>query len=54
MVVSQIEKTITKFTSAGGTIKFASAGGTIRIYHEHEGGIEKSDPRITDWHHKAC
>ena len=26
----------------------------IRIYHECEGGIEKSVPRITDWHHKAC
>ena len=30
------------------------AGLTIRIYHECEGGIEKSDPRITNWHHKAC
>ena len=27
---------------------------TIRIYHEYEGGIEKSVPRITDWHHEAC
>ena len=26
----------------------------IRIYHECEGGIEKSVPRITDWHHEAC
>ena len=26
----------------------------IRIYHEYEGGIEKSVPRINDWHHKAC
>ena len=26
----------------------------IRIYHECEGGIEVSFPRITDWHHKAC
>ena len=26
----------------------------IRIPHECEGGIEKSVPRITDWHHKAC
>ena len=25
--------------------------GIIRIYHESEGGIEKSVPRITDWHH---
>ena len=27
---------------------------TISIYHECEGGIEKSVPRITDWHHEAC
>ena len=26
----------------------------IRIYHECEGGIEKSVLRITDWHHEAC
>ena len=26
----------------------------IRIYHECEGRIEKSVPRITDWHHLAC
>ena len=26
----------------------------MRIYHECEGGIEKSVPRITDWHHEAC
>ena len=26
----------------------------IRIYHEFEGGIEKSVPRITDWHHEVC
>ena len=26
----------------------------ISIYHECEGGIEKSVPRITDWHHEAC
>ena len=24
------------------------------IYHECEGGIEKSAPMITDWHHEAC
>ena len=24
------------------------------INHECEGGIEKSVPRITDWHHEAC
>ena len=28
--------------------------GIIRIHHECEGGIEKSVPRITDWHHEAC
>ena len=26
----------------------------IRIHHKCEGGIEKSVPRITDWHHEAC
>ena len=26
----------------------------IKIYHECEGRIEKSLPRITDWHPKAC
>ena len=26
----------------------------IRIYHVCNGGIEKSVPRITDWHHEAC
>ena len=26
----------------------------IRIHHECDGGIEKSVPRITDWHHEAC
>ena len=27
---------------------------TIRIYHEREGRIEKSVPRIAVWHHQAC
>ena len=27
--------------------------GNIRIHHECEGRIEKSAPRITDWHHEA-
>ena len=27
---------------------------TIRIYHECEGRIEKSVPRIVVWHHEAC
>ena len=26
----------------------------IKIHHECESGIEKSVPRITDWHHEAC
>ena len=26
----------------------------IRIYHECEGRIEKSVPRIVVWHHEAC
>ena len=29
-------------------------GNTIRIYHECEGRIEKSLPRITVRHHEAC
>ena len=27
---------------------------TITIYHECEGGIEKSVPRIADWYDEAC
>ena len=27
---------------------------SIRIYHEYEGGIDKTVLRITDWHHGAC
>ena len=26
----------------------------ISIHHECEGGIEKSVPRITNWHYEAC
>ena len=26
----------------------------MRVYHECEERIEKSVPRITDWHHEAC
>ena len=26
----------------------------LSIYHECEGWIEKSVPRISDWHHEAC
>ena len=39
-----------------GTVRlyYEREGGIIRIYHEYEGGIEKSIPRITDWHHEAC
>ena len=33
--------------------KFAG-GINIRIHHECDGGIEKSGPTITDWHHEAC
>ena len=32
----------------------SSTIGTIRIHHECKGGIEKSVPRITNWHNKAC
>ena len=31
-----------------------AAAENIRIHQECEGGIEKSVPRITDWHYKAC
>ena len=33
--------------------KFAG-GINIRIFHECKGGIKKSVPWITNWHHKAC
>ena len=26
----------------------------LRVYHECEGRIENSVPRITVWHHQAC
>ena len=29
-------------------------GMFIRIHHVCEGRIEKSVPKITDWHHEAC
>ena len=32
----------------------SSTEQNIRIYHECEGGIEKSVPRITVWHYEAC
>ena len=35
-------------------VKARSEVKTIRIHHECEGWIEKSVPRITNWHHKAC
>ena len=31
-----------------------SVAKSIRIYHECEGRIEKSAPRIAVWHHEAC
>ena len=34
-----------------GITRFAE---TIRIYHECDGRIEKSVPRIDVWHHEAC
>ena len=40
-----------KWTSTGKNI---SKLKSIKIYHACEGGIEKSVPRITDWHHEAC
>ena len=30
-----------------------AAWGNMRIHHECEGGIEKSDLRTTDWHHRG-
>ena len=35
-------------------VNWLVAGENIRIYHECEGRIEKSVPRITVWHHEAC
>ena len=34
--------------------KGLSKGEIIRSYHECDGGIEKSVPGITVWHHEAC
>ena len=33
---------------------FKGAEQIIRIYHEYDGRIKNSVPRITDWHHEAC
>ena len=33
---------------------FSHQGHIIRIYHECEGRIEKSVPRISVWNHEAC
>ena len=30
------------------------SSASIKIHHECEGGIEKSVPSFTDWHHDAC
>ena len=35
-------------------LKECSTVNIIRTYHECEGRIEKSVPRITVWHHEAC
>ena len=35
-------------------LRFCPGLNHIRIYDKGEGGIEKSVPRITDWHHEAC
>ena len=35
-------------------INMSSNHNIIRTYHKCEGGIEKSVPKITVWHHKAC
>ena len=35
-------------------VKARSKVETIRIHHKSEGWMEKSVPRITDWHHKTC
>ena len=37
-----------------GTMSWNRVCEKIRSHHECEGGIEKSEPRITDWHHKPC
>ena len=35
-------------------ITLSLLAGIIRVYHECEGRIEKSFPRITVWHQEAC
>ena len=40
--------------SKGNHLTFFPPFKAIRIYHECDGVIEKSIPRITDWHHEAC
>ena len=33
---------------------YVTCGQNMRIYYECEGGIEKSVPMVTNWHHEAC
>ena len=41
-------------TALGKGFYFLFLKEIIRIYHECEGRIEKSVPRIAVWHHEAC
>ena len=43
-----------QLSSEAGGLKFSLSLHLIRIYHECEGRIEKTVPRISVWHHKAC
>ena len=42
------------FTKASSADPMECHRGFIRIYHECEGRIEESIPRITVWHNEAC
>ena len=39
---------------AGSVIETFPANTSLLSVQTYEGGIEKSVPRITDWHHEAC
>ena len=55
-IISQFIKNINYVSSSFPTGVSVNPDGTAldyKIHHECEGGIEKSVPWITDWHHEA-
>ena len=50
----EIDKTDTVLTGFVNTQFIHVPTVYIRIHYSCEGGIEKSVPRITDWHHAKC